>query len=340
MASTIYVITFYELNHNTPGHRDTPLDPRFLDSDRNYVYYLIDEALPEPLRGKRVLFEKQIDPTLYKAGAIHLGEWSFLLAEVKHGFCEYPFFMISSRFYQKNTFLQTDLNVEWETIFNYLQQYGWGFLPSYDRPLGWVDFEWRDPKSFGYRYQFFLHRFTDSAFPLIDELYDVRIPEDYPAMSDLQCNYIGFQSRQHLLDYVGFYQPLIDTFFDEEINPIQDLSRYVRLTNQFRNEKPFTFYLEAFSHLFFFKKRLKAFALHYKGYYEVDERNKAIRRLAKIDVPRSQGFRWSLRWNWHVLKESLYGPYRHLPYPVRQVYRRVKAILAMRRNKATLKTND
>ncbi len=116
---------------------------RFLKSDKNYVYYLIDQVLPPVLKGKNVLFEKEIDALLHKAGARYFAEWAFLLAEVKHSFCDYPFFMISSRFYQKNHWLNADLNCRWDQLFAQFEKYNWGFLPSYDRPLRWTDYTWK-----------------------------------------------------------------------------------------------------------------------------------------------------------------------------------------------------
>lgn len=325
MAPTIYVITYYEFNHNTPPERDKPLDPRLLASDHHYVYYLIDQSVPAPLQGKPVLLEQQIDPVLYEAGGRHLGEWSFLLAEAQHAFCEYPLFMISSRFYQKNRFLQTDLNVEWERLFGYLAQYGWGYLPSYDRPLDWIGFDWQRMKRQASTVQFV--PFTAQTFPLIEELYGVRIPADYPAMSDLACNYIGFQSREHLLAYVDFYRPLIHTFFDAQYRPIRDLAPYIRTMGVYPNEKPFTFYLEFMSHLFFYQRAQKVFALHYDGYYEVDERHQQFRRLAKIAVPWHQGLQWRLRWTQWRLWCWLIWHYANLPDPMKQRYRQAKSRL-------------
>ncbi len=332
MAPTIYVLTFYGFNHNSPGFRNKALDPRFLNSDRHFAYYLFDDQVPEPLRDRSVVLEKEIDPALHEAGKRHFAEWSFLLAEAKHGFAEYPLFMISSRFYDKNRFLRRDLSAEWDSIFAYLEQYGWGYLPSYDRALQWVDMDRRNLQRVHREYRFF--PFSDLTFSLIEELYGVRIPDEYSAMSDFHCNYIGFQSRQHLLDYIGFYMPLINTFFDDDYQPKRDLSPYVLTTGGFKNEKPFTHYLELMSHLFFFKESRRFFGLHYDGYYEVDERHRAMRQLARIDLPWEQRVKWSLGWNGWWLKKWLYPLYDSLPDPAKGAYRQAKATLRATRTKA------
>jgi hypothetical protein len=98
MSPTLYVITYHKFNHEFGR---LALDPRFLNSDKNIIYYLIDQKCPAPLQGKRVIFEQEIDPLLYEAGKYYFAECSFLLSELKNSFCEYPFFMISSRFYEK-----------------------------------------------------------------------------------------------------------------------------------------------------------------------------------------------------------------------------------------------
>lgn len=305
---TIYVLTAHEFNHN-PKLGKLPLDPRFLDSSRNYVYYLMDEKVPPVLEKKPVLLERQIDPGLAVAGKEHFGEWSFLLAEAKHSFCSYPFFMVSSRFYQKNQWLLTDLNQEWDKLFHLLGEYGWGYLPSYDRPLRWIDLEWESKiKKQSWNYTFF--PFTEETFRLVQDLYKVKIPGEYRAFSDLFCNYVGFQSREHLLEYVNFYKPLIGTAFDENYQPKVDILTYARKTGEFRNEKPFTFVLEWFSHLFFYKKSQKCMALHYDGYYEVDERNQKFTRLSKFDIPLKTKLERFRKWQWRRAKtEGFLAPF-------------------------------
>ena len=139
---TVYVLTAHEFNHS-PQLGKLPLDLRFVNSEREYVYFLVDPKVPLALEGKPAVLEREIDPSLADAGRDYLGEWAFLLAEAKHSFCKYPFFMVSSRFYQKNQWLVTDLNREWDQLFFLLAKYGWGYLPSYDRPLRWIDLEWK-----------------------------------------------------------------------------------------------------------------------------------------------------------------------------------------------------
>lgn len=308
MTPTLYVLTYYRFNHDPAVSLRGPLDNRFLKSDKNIIYYLIDTELPSVLENKKVIFEKDLDPMLYEAGAAHLGEWSFLLAEEKHSFCTYPFYMISSRFYQKNNWLTSDLNAEWDTIFNYLNEYGWCYLPSYDRPMRWIDLEWKSKlKKEAWKHKFF--PFTEKTFELIEQLYGVRLPDDYPLTADLLCNYIGFKSREHLLDYVNFYKPLIHALFDEQYQPRCDLSEYARKTGHYRNEKPVTFILEWFSHLYFFAKNKNYACLHYDGYYEVDERNSHMKKLQTIAQPLAPALYRYLRWKWRELKtEGVLAP--------------------------------
>ena len=301
---TIYVITHHQFNHEK-----IPLDDRFLNGCGNYVYYLIDKTTPSPLQKKSVLFESEIDPVLAKAGKEYFGEWAFLLAEAKHGFCQYPFFMISSRFYQKNTWLLRDLNTEWETLFSYLDDYGWGCLPCYDRPLRWIELEWKKKL----RQHYWKHRFfpfKEEAFHLIQNLYQVKIFEEYRATIDLLCNYIGFKSRAHLLEYVNFYRPLIYTVFNEDLEPKTPLDRYVRKTDHHRNEKPFTFLLERFSHLFFYKEAKKFYTLHYDGYYEVDEKERSLKMLKPFQIPLQMRLERFFEWNLRKAKtEGFLAPF-------------------------------
>lgn len=280
-----------------PNAERYPLDGRFLQSPRNYIYYLIDREVPPVLREKQNLLEYDIDPILYKAGGSFLGEWSFLLNEAKHGFAQYPFFMISSRFYEKNLWLQKDLNAEWTRLFSYFQKYQWGYLPSYDRPLRWINLEWEKAvEKQSWRYQFF--PFTSRTYDLTQQLFGVNIPHDYKYTADLFCNYVGFRDRDSLLQYVNFYRPLLDFFFNEQYELKEDLNLYVRPSGHFRNEKAFTFFLELLSHLFFFKEKQPYFALHYDGYYEVNERNCLLKRLEKFPLPLSQKYYRQLRWHW------------------------------------------
>lgn len=303
MTETIYVITHYAFNHTEQKKLASPLHQDFLTSDRNFVFYLIDEKCPDILKNKKIIREKKIDPLLAIAGKNHLSEWAFLLAEEKHAFCDYPFFMISSRFYEKNTWLQTTLSDEWERIFGMFKQYRFGFLPSYDRPLRWIDLDWKEKlKKEVWRYSYF--PWKEKAFQLVRDLYDVKIPQEYRFVSDLQCHYIGFRDREALLDYVNFYRLLIDYFFDEEFHLVQDIGTYVRRTNSFRNEKGLTLLLEILSHLYFFNYDEKVFAFHYNGYYEIDERNHSFKKIIPVKIPTLKRAEQLLRWNWRRLKSE------------------------------------
>lgn len=306
---TIYVLTNYTFNHTSAKPGSKPLDERFLKSDKNYIYYLIDKKVPEELKEKKVLHEHLIDPVLYDVGAKHLAEWSFILAEEQHAFCDYPFFMISSRFYEKNHWLKTDLDKEWERIFSWFSHYRYGFLPSYDRPLRWIEMDWQKKlEKEAWRYSFF--PWKEKCFELIKELYDVDVPKEYRYIVDLQCNYTGFCDRQALLDYVSFYRKIIDFFLDENYQLKKDLEEYFRKAG-FRNEKPLTFLIEIFSHLFFYVRDEKVFTLHYEGYYEVDERNTEFHEIAKHAFPNR--LKWMQKMRWLVRRskiEGLLAPFR------------------------------
>lgn len=309
---TIYVVTYHEFNHGSlrPGVRK-PLDERLLDERNNYVFYLIDKEIPDVLKNRQTILEYDIDPTLHAAGGKHFGEWSFLLAEEKHSFCQYPFFMISSRFYEKNLWLHRDLNEEWTKLFSYLEKYGYGYLPSYDRPMRWIDMSWEKKwKKEAWKYTFF--PFTNKTYELFEQIFGINIPKDYRYTADLFCNYIGFNSRKDLLEYVAFYKPLINHFFDANMQPKRDIDPYVRNSRSFRNEKPFTFLLETLCHLFFFQRKKTYFALHYDGYYEVDESSKKMKKLEKITPPFLKAFYRLSRWQVRKLKtEGCLAPINH-----------------------------
>jgi hypothetical protein len=307
----IYVITYHQFNHVvSPAYpRAKPLDARFLQGNRPYTYYLIDKEIPAPLKDQSVILESRLSPTLYEAGGKYFGEWSFLLAEKEHSFCEYPFFMISSRFYEKNHWLYADLNQHWDALFDYLSQYRWGYLPSYDRPLRWIDLSWeKEVKNRAWEYKFF--PFTEKTYELVEHLFAINIPRDYRFTADLFCNYIGFHSREDLLEYVAFYQPLIDYFFDSEYRLKRDLTPYVRTTGGFRSEKSFTFLLELLCHLFFFKKNHTYCALHYDGYYAIDEKKKKMEQLESFSMPWIH-YKRLLGWQYRRLKtEGFLAPFK------------------------------
>ncbi len=277
---TIYVITNLEMNHrasNVQPHRRLPIDERLLKGKGRYLFYITDEARSD--RGYDTIHEAALDPLLHQAGKNHLGEWSFLLAEKKHAFCSYPLFMISSRFYAKNGWLSTDLNGEWERLFSYFDTYKYGFLPSYCRPLRWVKFSnlIDNPCVF--------LPFKEPFYALTRKLYGVDIPHEYTRFPDLGCHYLGFKDRAALMDYVAFYQPLLDYFFTEDFKLKKDPLEYVMLSGHYPNEKPLTFLFETLSHLYFYKKRENFFTLHYEGYYEVNFFRKKFKQLTKFYLP-------------------------------------------------------
>jgi len=280
---TIYLITNLALNHN-PNNiqplRRLPIDSRFDHPQHRYVLYLTDDTpAPTGMRYCKTIMEAELDPLLHKAGKEHLAEWSFLLAEEKHAFCSYPFFMISSRFYVKNAWLKSDLNAEWDRLFSYFTEYDHAFLPSYSRPLRWLPFGslMKNPRVF--------FPFTQKFPQLMEEIFQTKFPEDYPRAPDLPCHYIGFKNREALLDYVKFYKPILDFFFSDGFvlkRPIED---YIVRSGHFPNEKPLTFLFEMMSHLYFAKMNKKFFCLHYDGYYEIDFAKPGLHRLEKFHIP-------------------------------------------------------
>jgi len=113
----------------------------------------------------------------------------------------------------------------------------------------------------------------------IDGFWGVRIPDEYRFFSDFFCNYIGFQSRSHFEKYMQFYIPFIHKFFDDDWKEIRDPEIYVRRRNVFREEKPFSLYLEMVSHMFLYKNDILFAGISYNGIYDVDERNKKMNLL-------------------------------------------------------------
>jgi len=318
---TLYVITNFRHNHHIGRF---PLDHRFFASPHPVVYYVVDPAMPGRLAERSVVMERQLSPQLARVGQRYLAEWSFLLAERQFGFCQYPFFMVSSRFYEKNTHLRQDLNQLWEPLLDLLGKYGWGYLPSYDRP-----FEWQDLQA--YQREGLLPVST-AGRDLTRSLYGVDVPGEYRWMSDFFCNYIGFQSRQHLLEYVAFYQPLLEHFLDEQLELRVNLDAFVGTTRYYRKEKPLTFLLEQLSHLFFYKNNLAFGGLHYDGFYEVHERSKQHSKLADLPpAPKSNGYaqarigypRWeyalrrAMAWRWSPVRLAFDGL---LPLRLKQLF--------------------
>jgi hypothetical protein len=263
---TIYLITAYRHNHMD---RQVPIDPRFLESQRNYVFYFVDKEGELPGFPRPTVAEVAINPAIQRPGQLHFGEWTFLLTEYKYGFADYPLFMISTRFYEKNKRLRLSLDQLWDDIFGFLATYGYGYLPSYQRDFGFIDYQ--------VYYERSLLGTTLEGVDLINRLYGVNFLEECRFFSDFFCNYIGFQTRQELVCYVEFYLPLINYFFDANYREVRPVSHYMqRLTDVqrvgFRAEKPFTLLMEMISHLYFYANARRFFGLSYDGFYEIDER--------------------------------------------------------------------
>jgi len=275
---TIYLITAYRPNHL---RRNVPVDARFRESSRNFVYYFVDEEGAVPGFPGRAISEIDLHPEIQLAGKLHFAEWTFLLTEYLRPFASYPLFMISTRFYEKNARLPLPLDQLWDQIFQYLRLYGYGYLPSYDRDFHFIDYVDYYKRS--------LIGITLEAIALVNRIYKVDFIYDCRFFSDFFCNYIGFLSRHELKNYVEFYLPIINYFFDDKFNEVRAVRPYVqRLSDiqrgSFYAEKPFTLLLEMISHLFFYKNSRKFFGLKHDGFYEIDERLATGRLLEKIPL--------------------------------------------------------
>lgn len=278
---TIYLITAYRHNHIRRGR---PIDQRFYDSQRNYVYYFVDDEGKVPSFARPTIIERDIHPEIQSAGRAQLSEWTFLLTEYLRPFASYPLFMISTRFYEKNGSLLVSLDEVWDRIFHYLDLYGYGYLPSYERDFGFVDYV-------SY-YKHSLIGTTLEGIGLINSIYDVDFLRECRYFSDFFCNYIGFSRREELERYVEFYLPIINYFFDGKFNEIRSINSYTQRLKDvqlpgFVAEKPLALFLELISHLFFYKQNIKFFGLSYDGFYEVNERLSTGRILERIDSERS-----------------------------------------------------
>lgn len=317
MSETIYVITHYQNNHI---RRDVPIDSRFLSRDKNYIFYLVDDAVAKQLATYPYIFEKDIDPVFHRAGKYALAEWSFLLAEAKHSFCSYPFFMISSRFYEKNRLLQLSLSQLWDKLFSFFENYEWGWLPSYDRYLHWVDISWKRFEKLRNEGRIFAP-IRRKSVDLVDQLLGL---ENYHTAPFCFCNYIGFKNREALLSYVNFYKPLIEFFYDENFEPKEQLSEYVDKAGIYYQEKTFTFLLECYSHLFFYKANKPFFHLHYDGFYDINLRDKQMKKLSNLDLPYHSQAYIKLKKTWNMLDQVWWtGPYVQ---PLRSIVQKAKAI--------------
>lgn len=278
---TIYMITAYRHNHLD---RDRPVDSRFLESDRNYQFYFVDaEGRPPGFAGEAIA-EIEIDPSLQTPGRLQLAEWTFMVAEYRHSFATYPFFITSTRFYEKNERLIGTLDDYWDQLFQYLQEYGIGYLPSYNRDFGFEDLQ--DYFQKGYLAT------TLEGIDLVEKLYGVNMLK-HRFISDFFCNYIGFNSREDFEFYFEYFLPLLNFFFDEDFREKVDVSWYVQKLSDiqqigFRNEKPFSLIIEMISHLPMMTNSRKFFGLSYDGFYEVDEALCTGRLLSPVTRPSAQ----------------------------------------------------
>ncbi len=274
-----YILTALEFNHI---QRPMRLDKRLFD-ETNTEFYFFDAGLDLAEFPRCYKTEQETYPLIADAGRKHLAEWSFLLAEYEKNFAEYPFFMTSSRFYEKNSRLRHPLGRYQSDLFKWLEIYGYGYLPSYDRNLSFVDMN---------EYEINGWLGTDeNTFSFINEVFGVNMKEEGRFVSDFWCNYIGFQSRKHLVAYVDFYLPLIRRFFDDQWNLIVDYREMaiVRSDVNFRQFKPLTLFLEKVSHLFFFKREVPFVGLHYDGFYEVREWRREFMKIQEHSTSGSHG---------------------------------------------------
>lgn len=256
-SAMLYVITAWQFNHVDRG---ISLDERLTDHRLEPVFYFVDrppERFPHPS-----VVEPEINPAIAEPGRLYLAEWSFLMTELERPFARYPFFVTSSRFFEKNHLLPSLVNV-WPDAMTALADMGWGYLPSYDRPAGFVDLaEYLEHGRLG---------MCEAGLAFVDGYYGVRIPQQYRLMSDFFCNYLGFASRTHFEKYMAFYVPFVRRFFDKDWRLIRDPELYVRRRNVFRAEKPFTLLLEMISHLFFYSNRIPFLGVKGEGMYKVME---------------------------------------------------------------------
>lgn len=273
MSPTLYVVTAHQFNH---VDRPMPIDDRFFHRPLNSVFYFVDrDGVPDGFDAQ-ALSEIDLNPAIHDVGRTHLAEWTFLLTEYEKRFASYPFYVVSSRFHEKNHRLPTGLAYHWDEAIGGLDRYGWGYLPSYDRDTGFEDLRAYWDKGF--------LAMTTQGIDLIERQYGVRYVSEYRFMSDFFCNYIGFKTRAHFEQYVEFYLPLLRLFFDKEYRTIEDGNAYCKNRGIYRNEKPLTFLLEMISHLFFYKNRLPFFGLSYGGSYQVDEWSSTMTKLSRFDL--------------------------------------------------------
>lgn len=271
---TVYVLTAFRFNHI---ERNVLLDDRF-QSDTNFVFYFFDQEIDLSDFPKPFLRECDIYPEIAAAGRAHLAEWSFLLAEYHKRVLDYPFYMISSRFYEKNKRMIGRLDDYWDWMFAGLSRYGYGYLPSYDRNLQFIDI--LDYIEKGYLGS------TNQGLAYLRECLGVDMLQDHRYVSDFWCNYIGFRDRAALERYIEFYLPLIANLFDPAWELCKDYLALglVSPSVNFREYKPLSLLLEQASHMFFFKNKVPFYGLSYDGGYEVREWERAFERIHPLST--------------------------------------------------------
>lgn len=141
------------------------------------------------------------------------------------------------------------------------------------------------------------------AFDLIESLYGIKIERDSPYFTDFFCDYFGFKTFDHFAKYMDFNMPMIDHFLTKDFELKVDLSEYFYIgCSTHRTEKPVTFLLEYFSHLFFALEKQPFFAHHYTGLYEIYTHEKKIVRQKKFHIPFLtrfvRRFHWMWMWMW------------------------------------------
>lgn len=259
---TVYVLTGYQFNHLS---RNIPIDCRF-EKAKDHVFYFFDrDTRPLAKFPRPHLFEMHVAPEVSDLGKRHIAEWSFFLMEYRKKVLNYPFYAISSRFYEKNERLAGSLEDYLPAAFAGLEKYGYGYLPSYDRDLSFIDvMGYFESNELG---------MTNAGLDYISDKFSVDLRGANRFMSDYWCNYIGFATRKHFEAYMEFYLPIFNEFFTEngEIKKNYLDLGLVRDDVNFRELKPMSLLLELTSHLFFVKKRIPFFGTHYDGTFEVKE---------------------------------------------------------------------
>ena len=151
------------------------------------------------------------------------------------------------------------------------------------------------------------------AFDLIESLYGIKIERDSPYFTDFFCDYFGFKTFDHFAKYMDFNMPMIDHFLTKDFELKVDLSEYFYIgCSTHRTEKPVTFLLEYFSHLFFALEKQPFFAHHYTGLYEIYTHEKKIVRQKKFHIPFLTRFVRRFHWMWMWLQSGWPKPIQRI----------------------------